>query len=186
MTWPFGDLRTFGYDVIVADPPWDFELYSENGNRKGAAPHYKLMSTPEIKALPVGHLARGDSLILLWGTSPHLPQCLDVLAGWGAVYKTMLVWRKVTRTGKVRWGTGYRARTGHEIILVGTIGNPAHKPFPSIFDGVAREHSRKPDEFYEIVLRHCPHAFRCDLFARQSRPGFDAWGNEATKFDKAA
>jgi N6-adenosine-specific RNA methylase IME4 len=73
----------------------------------------------------------------------------------------------------------------HEPILVCTVGNPQHKPFPSTFDGIAREHSRKPDEFYDLVLRHTPQAFRrADLFSRQTRPGFDGWGNEHGKFDE--
>ena len=63
--------------------------------------------------------------------------------------------------------------TTHEPILVCTVGNPRHKAFPSTFDGVAREHSRKPDEFYDLVLSHTPKAIRrADLFSRQTRPGF--------------
>jgi N6-adenosine-specific RNA methylase IME4 len=54
-------------------------------------------------------------------------------------------------------------------ILVCTVGAPQHKPFPLIFDGVAREHSRKPDEFYDLVLNHTPHAmWRADLISRQT------------------
>jgi hypothetical protein len=83
-------------------------------------------------------------------------------------------------------GTGYRVRTMHEPILVCTVGKPQHKPFPSTFDGIAREHSRKPDEFYDLVLSHTPQAIgRADLFSRQTRPGFEGWGNEHGKFDES-
>jgi N6-adenosine-specific RNA methylase IME4 len=58
MNWPFGTLRPFSYDVIVVDPPWDFENYSAAGTKKGADPHYSVMTLEAIKALPVGHLAR--------------------------------------------------------------------------------------------------------------------------------
>jgi hypothetical protein len=89
--------------------------------------------------------------------------------------------------GKPRMGTGYRVRTLHEPILVATMGNPQHKPLPSLFDGVAREHSRKPDEFYDIALRHTPAALRrVDLFSRETRPGFEGWGAEHGKFDAVA
>ena len=73
----------------------------------------------------------------------------------------------------------------HEPILVCTVGAPQHKPFPSTFDGIAREHSRKPDEFYKLALSHTPQAIRrADLFSRETRPGFDGWGNEHGKFDE--
>lgn len=184
MNAPFDSLTPLSYDVIVADPPWDFDLWSENGNRKGAAPHYRLMSFDQIKALPVGHLARGDSLLFLWATGAMLPQQIKVMQAWGFAYKSELVWRKVTRNGKVRWGTGYRARSGHEPVLVGAIGNPPDRGFPSIFDGIAREHSRKPDEFYQMVMAKTLGARRCDLFSRETRSGFDCWGDEVGKFDR--
>lgn len=186
MTWPFAPLVPLSYEVIVADPPWDFALWSENGNKKGAAPHYKLMPGEQIDALPVGQLAQRDCFLLLWATAPMLLIGLQAMKAWGFTYKSQLVWRKVTRNGLVRWGTGYRARTGHELVLVGTIGNPRDRGFPSIFDGLAREHSRKPDEFYRLILKHSPGLRRSDLFSRETRPGFDGWGDQHTKFDAAA
>jgi N6-adenosine-specific RNA methylase IME4 len=58
-------------------------------------------------------------------------------------------------------------------------------PFPSIFDGLAREHSRKPDEFYRMIVEHTPGQERCDLFSRETRPGFVGRGKEHGKFDRA-
>jgi N6-adenosine-specific RNA methylase IME4 len=187
--WPFGTLSMFGYDVIVADPPWDFENYSDAGTKKGADPHYAVMPLEAIKALPVHELARGDCLLLLWTTGWAIAtgQAQDVARTWGFTPITEIVWLKRYPSGKARVGTGYRVRTMHEPILVCAVGNPQHKPFPSTFDGIAREHSRKPDEFYDIVLSHTPQAIRrADLFSRQTRPGFDGWGNEYGKFDEPA
>lgn len=186
MTWGFGQLSMFGYDVIVADPPWDFENYSDKGTKKGADAHYSVMRLPEIKAMRVGELARGDCLLLLWSTGCMLPQALDVMAAWGFTYKSEAVWRKVYASGKPRTGTGYRVRTMHEPILVGTIGSPKHKPLPSVIDGIAREHSRKPDEFYSLLAEATPTARRCDLFNRESRPGFEPWGDQVGHFDEVA
>jgi N6-adenosine-specific RNA methylase IME4 len=108
---------------------------------------------------------------------------LDMLAAWGAKYLS----RKVTKNGKVRVGTGYRVRTCHEPVLVASFGGrQLHKAFPSIFDGLAREHSRKPDEFYSMLLERTPDQDRCDLFSRETRTGFDGWGNEHGKFDQVA
>jgi N6-adenosine-specific RNA methylase IME4 len=178
-------LPPFGYDVIVADPPWDFKNYSDAGTKKGADPHYRVMTISDIKALPVGHLGRADSIVLLWSTAPMLPQGLETLAAWGSCYLSQIVWRKVTRNGKVPIGTGYRVRCSHELVLLGGFGGrQRHAPFPSIFDGLAREHSRKPDEFYRMVVERTPGQQRCDLFSRETRTGFDGWGDEHGKFDR--
>jgi N6-adenosine-specific RNA methylase IME4 len=187
--WRFGALPMFGYDVIVADPPWDFENYSDAGTKKSADPHYDVMRLDEIKALPVGQLARGDCLLLLWTTGWAIAtgQAQSVATAWDFSPVTEMIWRKITAGGKPRIGTGYRARTMHEPILLCTLGKPAHRPFPSLFDGVARQHSRKPDEFYDLVMRSTPLCIRrADLFSRQSRDGFDGWGDECGKFDDAA
>ena len=168
--WQFGELATFGYDVIVAEP-WDFESYSDAGTRRGADPHYSVMSLDDIKAMRVGDLARSDCLLLLWGTECMRPQAHETMAAWGFEYKSAMVWRKVTALGKSRMGTGYRVRTMHEPILLGTIGNPRQAgSFPSIFDGIAREHSRKPDE--NLQVSNEAHAERFSLrsvFARGAR-----------------
>ena len=186
--WQFGELRMFGYRLVVADPPWDFANYSDAGTKKGADPHYSVMCLDAIKALRVGELIRGDGLLLLWSTGCMLPQCLEVMNAWGFVYKSEIIWRKVFPSGKLRMGTGYRVRTMHEPVLLGTIGNPKHKPFPSIFDGIAREHSRKPDAFYQLLDEFAPEfqGERADLFSRQHRQGWDGWGDEVGKFASAA
>jgi N6-adenosine-specific RNA methylase IME4 len=187
MTWAFDPLVPMSYEVIVADPPWRFRTWSETNQAKAASRHYDLMMLDDIKALPVGQLAQGDCLLLLWCCAPMLPQALDVMKAWGFTYKSNTNWRKVTPAGKVRMGTGYWARTMHEQILIGSIGKPRKfSAFPSVFDGLAREHSRKPDEFYKLVEKHTAGLRRADVFARQSRPGWDCWGNESTKFDEAA
>jgi N6-adenosine-specific RNA methylase IME4 len=88
------------------------------------------------------------------------------------------------KNAKVRVGTGYRVRCCHEPVLPAIFGGrQQHKAFPSIFDGLAREHSRKPDEFYRLVLNRTPGLDRCDLFSRETKPGFNGWGDEHGKFD---
>jgi N6-adenosine-specific RNA methylase IME4 len=180
--WIFGSLRMFGYDLIVADPPWAFDLYSEKGEEKSAQAHYACMPLDAIKAMRVGELARGDCLLLMWATECMRPQAHEVMAAWGFSYKSAFIWRKVTANGKPRMGTGYRVRSMHEPVLVGTIGNPRHKPFPSVFDGVARQHSRKPESFFQLLDSQVPPCARAELFGRQQRAGWDVWGNETGKF----
>lgn len=188
MTWPLAPLAPLSFDLIAADPPWKFKLRSKKGELKSAEHHYQTMKLADIMALPVDHLARGDCLLLLWTTGWAMAtgQAHAVCRAWGFEPVTEIIWRKTTINQKVRVGPGYRARTMHEPILIGKIGNPRHKAFPSIFDGIAREHSRKPEEFYSLVERSMPGANYLDLFSRQKRPGWMAWGNETEKFGEAA
>lgn len=180
MTWPFGSLKMFGYQVIVADVPGEFELYGQ-ASAKAAGGQYELMTDAELMKLPVGHLVRQDALLLYWTTGPFIAtgRAQEIIRAWGAVPKTELVWIKVTKNGKPRMGTGYRARSMHEPIIVATWGNPRHVPFPSSFTGVVRRHSEKPDEFYDMVKLHTLGQERCDLFsAGINRTGFDGWGED--------
>ena len=179
MMWPFGHLKMFGYDVAVVDPPTDFELYSEAGNAKSASAHYGTMSWDHLAALPVGQLVRCNGIILLWACPPTLRHSFGLLDAWGARYKTELVWPKG------RMATGYRSRGMHESVLLGVFGDEhqIHNAFYGVITGKAREHSRKPDEFFEMVIDRTPGLDRCELFGRQTREGFDVWGDQATLFD---
>jgi N6-adenosine-specific RNA methylase IME4 len=187
VNWPFGDLNPLSADVIAVDWPWDIALYSEVGNKKSASAQYDTMPLSEILEFAplIGQLASKDCLGLMWGCEWMAPRDRqDVLEAMGFTYKSTLNWRKTTKNGKVRMGPGYRVRTMHEPIYLGTIGNPEHKAFPSIFDGLAREHSRKPESFYHLVEKHTPSAMlRLDIFSRQSRPNWVNWGREKNLFD---
>jgi N6-adenosine-specific RNA methylase IME4 len=141
------------------------------------------MTLAGIMALPVRHLLKDNAVVLLWTTGAMLEQALAVMQAWGITYKTNL---KVTPSGKVRMGTGYWARSMHEPILRDTIGKPSKFTLPSSFDGIAREHSRKPDEFYQMLSQRTPGLRRADLFAREKREGWDVWGDEVGKFAPAS
>lgn len=186
MLWPFAPLRMFGYDVIVCDPPTEFVTHSEKGQAKSGGGQYVTMSWQAIAALPFGQLARANAIFLLWACPPTLRQSFWLLEQIGAKYKTELVWRKITKNGKPRRGTGYRSAGYHESVLLSVFGDErqTHDQFRSMFDGVVRQHSRKPDEFYQMVAERTPHAFRCDLFSRETRPGFEGWGLEHGLFDQ--
>jgi N6-adenosine-specific RNA methylase IME4 len=187
VSWFFAPLLPLHYELIVIDPPWGFGLYSDEGNGKADQRQYECMQDEQILALPVGELASMDCLLYLWATAPQLPLAIACCERWGFAYKSFMVWRKLTANGKERMGTGYRVRTTGEIVLVATLGNPKQAVAPrTIFDGVAREHSRKPEEFYALCDRVMPHARRCDVFSRESRPGWHAFGDEAGKFDAEA
>jgi N6-adenosine-specific RNA methylase IME4 len=165
------------YPVILADPAWHYRLYNEeSGSSRAAAEHYPIMSLDEICALPVSDLATDSAVLFLWTTAPHLQESFQVLAAWGFEYKTNAVWVK----DKI--GLGHFIRGQHELLLIATKGDmpcplPANRP-PSVITAPRREHSRKPDEAYEIIDRMYPSLPKIELFARNARPGWAAWGNE--------
>ncbi|WMT71898.1 MT-A70 family methyltransferase [Bradyrhizobium sp. Ash2021] len=178
----FNPLAAYSYDLVVIDPPWPFKTWSPAGQGKSPSAQYRVMTLAEIMALPVRDLLKDHAVVLLWATGAMLDQAVAVMQAWGITYKTELAWRKVTRNGKVRMGCGFWARTMHEPILLGTVGKPPKITLPSLFDGVAREHSRKPDEFYRMITERTPDLRRADVFAREKREGWDAWGDEVGRF----
>lgn len=198
-----------GFQLIMADPPWRFDLYSKAGEAKAPQAHYDCMSLDDIAAMPVSALAADNAVLMLWACNPMLQQALDVMRAWGFTFKTAGTWVKRTVRGKDAFGTGYILRSSNEPFLIGTRGSPrsarnVRSTVASYEDGttarpgdgwdssvvtieaVAREHSRKPDEAFAAAEALLPGARRIELFSRQSRPGWASWGHEAGKFDATA
>ena len=190
---PFGELERHGYDLIMADPNWRFETWSERGRgKKSPDAHYRTAPIEEIRALPVLSLAHRNCLLWLWGTHPMIDQQIEVCRVWGFRFVTTGVWVKTTKNGKLAFGLGHRLRCASEPFIIGVVGFPiTSKSVRTVIYGQAREHSRKPDEAYVAAEALLPHSMlgtarRLDLFSRQSRPGWTAWGDESTKFDEVA
>ncbi|GLQ20482.1 MT-A70 family methyltransferase [Algimonas porphyrae] len=195
--YPFSDLPLFGFDLIMADPPWDFGCWSEKGEAKNAKSHYRCMSLDDIRTLPVGELASKNCLLWLWATNPMLDQAFEVIRAWGFQFKTAGTWVKRTRHGKLGFGTGYVLRSANEPFLLATVSD-ANVPFliattgeistarnvRSVIEGPVREHSRKPDEAFAAAEQLIPRARRLELFSRQARPGWTVWGDQADKFNE--
>jgi N6-adenosine-specific RNA methylase IME4 len=173
------------YDVIMADPPWSFANWSDVNLAKTAKGKYDCMSLKELKAFPVADLAAPDCILWLWATNPMLPQALEVMNGWGFTFKTAGHWvKRNPNSGKLAFGTGYVLRCAGEPFLIGTRGKPkTSRSVRSVIEGPRREHSRKPDEAFLAAEQLVPGARRLELFSRQTRPGWDNWGMERSKFD---
>lgn len=186
MTWPFGNLRMFGYQVLLIDPPWAFENWSEKGEGRNASQHYATMTWEQIAALPVGHLASDNCACFLWCVDPLLDRGLDVLKGWGFRYTTVaFTWAKRTRRDR-GWhmGPGYYTRANPETCLLGITGQMERKSASvrQLLVEPLREHSRKPDRVATDIEQLFGDVPRAELFARTKRSGWDCWGNETTKF----
>lgn len=188
-SWPFGALRPLSYGAILADPPWRFALRSPKGEAKSPQAQYDCMDLDAIQALPVGNLAGPDCLLWMWATAPMLPQALETMARWGFRYVTAGAWAKRSSTDTAwAFGTGYVLRSASEPFLIGAIGRPpyASRSIRNLIVAPIREHSRKPDAAHAALEHLLPGAFRVEMFARERRPGWDAWGNEVGKFGEVA
>lgn len=183
--WPFEGLIPLSYDLIMADPNWKFKNWSAAGEGKNPSAHYHCDDLEVIRQWPVHQLARRDCVLWLWATHPMLPQAISVMEAWGFTFKTSGVWVKRTVKGKLGFGTGYCLRSASEPFLIGTVGKPTFsKSVRTVVEGLLRENSRKPDEAYAAAEKLVPGALRrADLFSRENRPGWEAWGDEAGMFD---
>ena len=163
------------YHIIYADPPWryDFSMSSTRTIER----HYPTMKAEDIAKLAIPNLAFEDSVLFLWTPSPKLPQGLYVMGEWGFDYKTCMVWIK----DKI--GMGYYARQQHELLLIGGRGSlpqpePEFRP-SSIIKAPRGEHSKKPNLVYALIEQMYPNHKKIELFARDEREGWEAWGDEA-------
>lgn len=166
------------YGVIVADPEWRFEPWSrETGMAKAADNHYCTSQLEVIKSRNVQSIAADDCVLFLWATQPMLPEAMTVLTAWGFEYKSHFIW------AKDRIGPGYWSRNKHEVLLLGTRGEPPC-PAPgaqwdSLLEAPRKGHSEKPEIFLEMVECYFPTMPKVELNRRgPKRHGWDAWGAE--------
>jgi N6-adenosine-specific RNA methylase IME4 len=171
------------FGTVLADPPWRFS----NRTGKMAPEHrrlsrYRTMTLKEIAALPVARLVAEQSHLYLWVPNALLAQGLEVLESWGFTYKTNIVWFKVRKDGGPDGrGVGFYFRNVTELVLFGVRGDlrtrPAGRRQTNIVVSRKREHSRKPDELYEIIEQCSPGPY-LELFARHRRRGWAQRGDE--------
>ena len=176
------------YQVLIADPPWNFKTYSAKG--RGKSPKYPVMDLAALSDLPVGKIVSDQSVLFLWATWPMMPFAFNLMAQWGFVYTTLAFdWFKTTPHGKPAFGTGYYFRAGPEPCLLGVRGRmpvAVHNE-RNIILAPAREHSRKPDEQYQKIENVYPRAQyprRIELFASTySAPVAQSFGFDVLGYD---
>lgn len=165
--------------MIYADPPWRYKVWSGEGT---AEKHYPTMQMEDIKALPVEELADEDCVLFLWITMPMLHEAWDVMRAWGFNFKTVaFVWIKLNRQSDgIFWGMGHWTRANAELCLLATRGHPKRqaKNVHQVIISHLEEHSKKPDEARRRIEALMGDVPRVELFARQTSPGWDVWGNE--------
>jgi N6-adenosine-specific RNA methylase IME4 len=180
------------YGVIYADPPWSFRNWSAKGTGRNAVSHYDCLDFSALAALPVSDLAADDCALFLWATDPLLPRAIELIEAWGFDYKTVaFYWVKLNSAAKhgadFFTGLGYWTRANPEQCLLATRGKPSRqaKDVKRLIVEKRREHSRKPDCVRERIERLVKGPY-LELFARETKPGWDCWGNQAGLFDTGA
>ena len=174
--WPKGRYRT-----IYLDPPWPF-LDRISPTSRGASHYYPSLSIKEIKDLPILSISQEDCLIWMWIPRLFRRYGEEIIEAWGFIPRTEWVWVKTTSDGKIRGGMGHYNRMAHEYLMLGTRGKG--KPLNSrrevsVILAPRRKHSEKPQVFYDLIERNSLPP-RIELFARNRREGWDAWGNEVS------
>jgi len=162
-------LPTGPFQVIVADPPWQYD--------SGNSLPYPTMEIEAIKALPVRDIADENAILWLWATNAHLRVAFEVVEAWGFEYRTLLTWVKD------RMGTGEWLRGQTEHCLLAVRGRPVflHGSHGTALEAARREHSRKPEAFYQLVESACPGG-KVELFCRQNRTNWITFGNDVERF----
>lgn len=173
------------FKTVLADPPWRFD----NRTGKVAPEHrrlhrYQTMELLDIQALPVSDICAPTAHLYLWVPNALLAEGLDVMKAWGFTYKSNIVWYKISKNGGPdRRGVGFYFRNVTEILLFGVRGKnartgPAGRAQVNLLSTCKREHSRKPEEQYHLI-ESCSSGPYLELFARDQRPGWTVWGDQA-------
>lgn len=176
------------YKTILIDPPWRFQ----NRTGKMAPEHrrlrrYSTMSFKEIGDLPVRRYASEASHLYLWTPNALLPEALEIMREWGFKYKTNIVWYKIRKDGGPDGrGVGFYFRNVTELLLFGIKGSmrtlKPGRTQVNLLSTRKQEHSRKPQEVYEIIEACSPGPY-LELFARERREGWSQWGDEVDSYE---
>jgi N6-adenosine-specific RNA methylase IME4 len=143
------------------------------------------MDIDVLCTLPVADVMAADAHLYLWAPNALLPEGLRLMEAWGFRYVSNVIWAKRRKDGGPDGrGVGFYFRNVTEPILFGVRGRmrtlaPARSQV-NMIESRKREHSRKPDEQYDLIEQCSPGPY-LELFARHPRPGWACWGDEASE-----
>lgn len=192
------------FNLIYADPPWQFTNVNTGGSLKSSASHHykSTMSIDEMKAMPIDDIAADDCVLVMWYVGSMPKEAIELVEAWGFTIKNMngFVWNKLTVRNKPFFGMGFWTRAGSESAIIAVKGKPkvaSHSVRavgnydPESLDDVLRDkpycgayqvgrHSEKPSEFRQACLELVGDVPRVELFARKRTHGWSVFGNEIT------
>lgn len=171
------------YQIIYADPPWEYRNYNYETAKRGARKEYPLMSIEQLKKMPINDISDSNCALFMWVTYPLLKEGIELIQAWGFEYKTVaFVWikRKKNDCGFF-FGMGNWTRSNSEIVLLGLKGKPKriNASISQLVFNPLNKHSRKPPEIRDKIVELMGDIPRIELFARtHPKGGWDVWGNE--------
>jgi N6-adenosine-specific RNA methylase IME4 len=169
------------YQIVYADPPWSYKVWTAKGGHKSASAHYPVMDLGDICGLPIKDIADNNCILFLWATFPNLPEAFEVIKKWGFVYKTVAFnWTKIYSNGNPVCGLGYWTRSNGEVCLLATKGK-IRRINKGVYQAILSPqegHSKKPNEIRNRIVTLMGDLPRIELFARQKTEGWDVWGDE--------
>lgn len=176
--------KNFGkykYDIIYADPPWQYENEQDNNTSRGGF-EYPSMSTSQLCELSVGSIAANDSLLFIWVTMPKLAEVFTVISAWGFKYTTCAFdWIKVNKNdGRLYSGLGSWTAGNNELCLLAKRGSPkrVNKKVKQAHKYPVLDHSVKPDLFRNEIVKLMGDTPKIELFARRKVEKWSSWGNQ--------
>lgn len=179
------------FKTIYADPPWRFQNRTGKGSPENKRLNrYPTMKLCDIANLPVARISDSAAHLYLWVPNALVSEGLDVMKRWGFTYKTNLVWYKVRKDGGPDGrGIGFYFRNVTELILFGVRGRmrtlQPGRTQVNLIPKLKREHSRKPDEIYDLIERCSPGPF-LEMFARHNRKGWSQFGDQLEENERKA
>jgi len=186
----YPELPNKKFDIIYADPPWDyngklqFDKSSKNVEQidlsknifvSSASFKYPTLKTSELMKIPIHKITKDDCLLFMWTTNPHLSQAIDLGETWGFEYRTVaFVW------DKMKHNPGQYTLSNCELCLLfkhGKIPVPrGARNIQQLVRSPRKEHSEKPTEVMRAIEKMFPSQNRIELFARKKNEGWTVWG----------
>lgn len=171
------------YSIILADPPWQYKVWSKAGMGRSAEHHYPTMTKADIQRLDVASVAANDAVLFLWVTWPCLQEGIELISQWGFTYKTCgFLWAKRNKVARFSWfwGMGYWTRANTEPCLLATRGNPKRisKSVHQLIEAPFTRHSAKPLSTHQRIVELRGDVPRLEMFCRDPQPGWDCFGND--------
>lgn len=170
------------YDIIYADPPWDYKGQRQHNGEGGvdtggAEIHYPTVTVDEMKTWDIPSIVADDCLLFMWSSSPHLDQAIELGKAWGFKWATVgFVW------DKQRLNPGFYTMSQCELCLIfkhGKIPQPrGARNVRQLVSVLRGRHSEKPQEVRDRIVEMFPTQSRLEMFAREKTRGWDCWGNE--------
>ena len=173
------------YEIIYADPPWDFKNKKTGGSMSsGAASHYMTTDIESLKSLDVNSISAENCTLIMWYVGSMPQEAIDLVNAWGFTIKNMngFVWRKLTAKGNPFFGMGFRTRAGSESAIIAIKGKPkvySHS-VRAVHSYPILKHSKKPELFRKRIVELCGDLPRLEMFAREPSDGWDVFGNEVS------